>query len=562
MKTIRFQFSHGSYIKEKTVEKTLEGRGIRAIDVETDFGYLFLDLAQDEDNLLPAVNSPSVIANLKKLGEAMIDNPGPDSEAANSVIPPVYTYWGQFIDHDITANTDRAATEDLGADITQDDFQPLSPNFIIDKLKNLRRPTLDLDSVYGDGPPLDPSNPTDAADFYDEDDPVKLKVGQNAQEDENGNPVPGERIPPDDDLNRDLPRGSDQKATIGDSRNDENLIVAQFHTAFLRFHNAVVDWVRQNEPEYAQDPEKLFNRAQNLVRWHYQWLVINDFLKTITSNGTVEDILNNGLKFYQLKEGQELFMPLEFSVAAYRFGHSIIRGAYDFNRNFGEEAVLVPQADFELLFAFTGGGGLGQKVGQGPFATLPFNWIIEWDRFINKTVAAQRQMRSARKIDTHLAFPLSEMLNEGEEEAPPIQELLKHLAKRNLLRGYLLSIPTGQSLADAVGIEKLTTAELQQDNSEQMNEALAPFLEKTPAWYYILKESQVRAGGDSLGELGSRIVAETIIGLITNDPYSYLNQKGSDKTNWEPSQGVKLPNGGKISTIGDFLEFAGVLPPN
>ncbi|MBD0389513.1 MAG: hypothetical protein ICV54_24175, partial [Nostoc sp. C3-bin3] len=457
MQKLPFEFSHGGYIKEQTGQQRTALRALttEAIDVETDFDYLFPDSARDPNSLLPAENNKDIIEKLKALGEAIIDRQVPESEDSNSIIPPVYTYWGQFIDHDITANTDRAVT-DLQTDITKDDFTPLSPDFVTDKLKNLRRPIFDLDSVYGDGPTLDPQHPTQAKDFYQEDDPVKLKVGQNAEQDANGNPTPGVKIPPENDLLRDLPRNN-RIAAIADSRNDENLIVAQFHTAFLRFHNAVVDWVRQNEPQNAQDNKTLFVRAQTLVRWHYQWLVVNDFLKTVTASKTVDSILSDGLKFYHPRNGN-LFMPLEFSVAAYRFGHSMVRAIYDYNRNF-------PNSTFRLLFQFTGRGNLGSPPAPSPFNTLPFNWIIEWDRFVDEENAAKRQKNSARKIDTHLAFPLSDLINEGNDAQPPIQELLKHLAKRNLLRGYFLSIPTGQSLADKLGIKKLTVEELQQDNS-------------------------------------------------------------------------------------------------
>jgi len=153
------------------------------------------------------------------------------------------------------------------------------------------------------------------------------------------------------------------------------------------------------------------------------------------------------------------------------------------------------------------------------------------------------------------------MINEGEEAGlpMPIKELLKHLAKRNLLRGYLLSIPTGQSLAERLGVEKMTVDELQQNNSEVLNQALEAFLEKTPVWFYILKESEVRAGGDSLGEVGSRIIAETFLGLMMNDASSYLNQREYNDCAWDPSKGVKLSDGGEIRAISDFLKFAGVM---
>ncbi|GAA6619043.1 peroxidase family protein [Scytonema sp. NUACC26] len=551
MQSIPFQFSHGGYIKEEEVTRSIEGTNARAIDVETDFDYLFPELAKDPNSLLPATNTKDIIAKLKALGDAMIDStdfsgPLPPQAPISSKIPPIFTYLGQFIDHDITANTDRTA-KNLKTDITNEDFKPLPPSTVIEQLKNLRRPTFDLDSVYGDGPTLDPSQtPTEAKGFYQENDPVKLKVGQATDSPD----IQGVKIPPEGDLMRDLPRGEDKRAIIGDSRNDENLIVAQLHVAFLRFHNAVVDWVRANEPENAGDNVTLFERSQQLVRWHYQWLVINDFLKTLTVKGTVDSILTGGLKFYKPRNG-ELFMPLEFSVAAYRFGHSLIRGAYDHNRNFTDRPLTPPPlaiSTFDLLFVFTGKGGFRGS------PTLPFNWIIEWNRFADKGRASIRGRNSARRIDTRLTKFLSDMQNEIDpSKTQAINDLLKHLAKRNLLRGYFLSIPTGQSLADKLGVKRLTAEELQRRNSSQMNQALAPFLEKTPAWYYILKESEIRANGDSLGEVGSRIVAETFIGLMRNDPSSFLNQ------DWEPSQGVKLPNGKEIREMADFLKFAGVM---
>jgi hypothetical protein len=464
----------------------------------------------------------------------------------NSTIPPVYTYWGQFIDHDLTANTDRNSAI---SDITRPDLAPLDPNFVVDNLKNLRQPTLNLDSVYGDGPTLDSSTPTQAANFYDG---VKLIVGTAATEG-----VPGVRIPPDDDLQRDLPRSS-KTAQIADARNDENLIIAQLHTAFLRFHNSVVEWVQANETDYCTSETQVFERAQQLTRWHHQWLVVNDYLKTVTLAGVADKVLLGGLKFYN--PSGEPFMPLEFSVAAYRFGHTMVRAAYDHNRNFGRaaagqtQAPLIPNASFDLLFAFTGNGNPPFPV-PGTTDTLPFNWIIEWDRFVDKGSSVPDHF--ARKIDTRLAPPLKEMVNEGNAVTDvDIKAILKGLARRNLLRGYLLSIPTGQSVAQAMGITLLSEDELKQNNSDALNGVLDDngFLQKTPLWYYLLKESEVRANGNSLGELGSRIVCETIIGQLRHDPESYLNQAGG----WDPGKGVRMPNGDPVVTIGDFIRFAGI----
>lgn len=569
---------------------------------ETPFDYLFPELATDSAAHLPAddpAKIAAVVAGLKALGDAIVEDSlaageDPLQPTGNSTIPPVYTYWGQFIDHDLTANTDR---DSAISDITKPDLAPLDPAFVVENLKNLRQPTVNLDSVYGDGPTFDASKPTQAGRMYDG---IKLRVGKVALN-PNTPPIPGVPIPPDTtenpdkDSNRDLPRigalisqgvvkeedfpeefrnkpNFEQLAFIADARNDENLIIAQLHLAFLRFHNAVVESVRNNEPKdeygHARSDEQLFQRAQQLTRWHHQWLVVNDFLKTMTVAGIVDKVLLGGPKHYAPRNN-EPYMPLEFSVAAYRFGHTMVRAAYDHNRNFGRPGNVIDNASFDLLFAFTGSGSQRDrndptKVVLNPFLgatkVLPFNWIIEWDRFVEKGSLFPDHF--ARKIDTRLAPPLRNMVNQGNDPtlAPDIKAILKRLARRNLLRGYHLSIPTGQSVAAAMGVAPLSANELRLGNSGPLNQVLEDngFLERTPLWYYVLKEAEVRANGNSLGELGSRIVCETIIGQLLNDPESYLKQQGG----WDPSKGVtlKLPNGEPdlIVTIRDFFRFAGL----
>ena len=332
----------------------------------------------------------------------------------------------------------------------------------------------------------------------------------------------------------------------------------------MRFHNAVVDWLEANEPnDYPRRKRsdvQLFERARQLTRWHYQWLVVNDFLETVTLAGIADKILLGGPKHYAPRN-YEPYMPLEFSVAAYRFGHTMVRAAYDHNRNFGRPGNVIAFAPFNLIFAFTGNGVPPFPV-PGTTDTLPFNWIIEWDRFVDKGSSVPDHF--ARKIDTRLAPPLKDLVNQGnEEEDEEIKKILKRLARRNLLRGYLLSIPTGQSVAEAMDVALLSEDELRQGNSIELNDVLGNngFLERTPLWYYVLKEAEVRANGNSLGELGSRIVCETIIGQLFNDPDSYLQRRRV----WDPSKGVKLPNpggdprdGDPIVTIRDFFRFAGL----
>ncbi len=538
--------SHGGEVVAPTADEL-------TVIPTTAFNYLFEDLAADFPNHhLPTTDAPAVVAALKQLGAAMVEDPAaaadPFQSTENSAIPPVYTYWGQFIDHDLTANTDR---EGVLGDVTNPDLVAIPPAQVAHDLGNLRDPALNLDSVYGDGPTLDPAHPTSAADQYDG---VKLKLGTVALANNDPTiPMDGAHIGPDDDNARDLPRVN-KEAVIGDGRNDENLIIAQLHTAFLRFHNVAVDWVRAHEPERNTDV-KVFRRARQLTRWHHQWLVVNDYLKTVTFPGSTDKVLLGGNKFFKPWESEEIFMPLEFSVAAFRFGHSMVRGEYDFSRNFGRPGLAGSSASFFLLFAFTGKGFPAPFVGRTD--TLPFNWVIEWDRFVHRGSAFPDHF--ARRIDTQLTPPLRNLSKEGNAPGlnPTMKSILKSLATRNLLRGYMLSIPTGQAVAQAMGITPLTTAELTQGNNAVVNDALVGggFITRTPLWYYILKEAEVQAAGESLGEVGSRIVNETILGQLRADSSSYL----AASPDWDPSHGITLPNGDPVVSIGDFLTVAGVM---
>jgi hypothetical protein len=535
-------------------------------DGTTRFGYMLAD-ARDVYPAahLPVTDPAAVVVALKALGAAMVDGDptvfdGSDPLALNSTIPPVYTYWGQFIDHDLTANTDRdESVSILGSDLT-----PLPPDEVVHYLRNLREPALNLDSLYGDGP----GAPVTGTSVPYQADGVRFEIGKLT-------PIGQTQIPPETDQDRDLPRNPAGTALIGDGRNDENLIVAQLHVAFLRFHNAVATWVEQNDPQ--ADAGATFARVRQLVEWHYQWLVVHDFLETITAGGVAQDVLTKSAPGSRGREqvlfrprNGSTFMPLEFSVAAFRFGHTMVRAEYDHNSNFGEPRITLPRASFDLLFLFT--GKADPPFGGEP--TLPDNWPIEWDRFTGTSPAPDR---FARRIDTHLAPPLRRLLNEGNDAGLPrrIRDIVKHLAVRNLLRGYRLGIPTGQAAADAFGVPALTRAQLRGEadaaggaidvraRNQLLGDALAAggFLDATPLWFYVLREAELQEGGDRLGQVGSRIVCETIIGQLRADDDSFVNTlstPGDAASFWTPALGVKDADGGEIRTIVDLIRFAGL----
>lgn len=513
-------------------------------------------------------------AQLDALGDAMAADDELETEVGDSDIPPVFTYFGQFIDHDITANTDR---EDAALDrfnIDKPDLAPADRSDVEANKINLRRGTLGLDSLYGDGPiQSDLATKAEAA-LRDPGNPAKMRTGTVTPVTTGGPFLEPILLPTD--RQADIPRygsavddgsldlsdvrqlESDEAGLmsddeirrlplIGDARNDENLIVSQLHLAFLRLHNVIVDNL---DPKTFGGKDGLFAEARRQTTWIYQWLVVNEYLPAICDPDTVNAVVDGGAPIYQefydnhgdAGDGCSRPMPIEFSVAAFRFGHSMVRGSYDFNRNFGEPGTGLDRAAFGLLFQFTGSGGFNGE------PTLPDNWIIEWDRFLFADAAD----RAARSIDTNLALPLNQ-LPEGMNSPPT--SVLGRLAARNLRRSYVLNLPTAQSVLSSlktnfeVSIRQLTKEELRRGKTRKAV-VDAGFDDATPLWFYILKEAEERAGGQHLGELGSRIVAETLVGLINTDPSSYLNAPAG----WDPSQAAI-----DVRSLADLLRATGLM---
>jgi hypothetical protein len=494
--------------REKLAESganTLMGFAVMARPVDTqEFGFLFPELQSDPDNLLP--EGQTTRDALVALGLAMRDTGG-QAGGGNIGLPAAYTYFGQFVDHDITLEASSATLPEL----LDPDLAPLPLAEIESGIHNLRTATLELDSVYGLLAPRSGA---------------KMKIGKVTEI--------GGRPAGKDDKN-DLPREPrvsdpihDRAALIGDPRNDENTIIAQLHVAFLRAHNELVDGGATAKA------------AMRRLRRHYQHIVLHDFLGRIADPAIVTGIIENGNRIYD--PGDEIFMPLEFSVAAYRFGHSLIRRDYEFNINF-------QPATLDQLFTFT---ALSGQLGE--FDTLPENWIIEWKNFVD----TGKPFNHARRIDTKLVEPLFEL---KDLRGRPLPENRKSLAARNLLRGYLLRMPTGQAVArrlrnllsEVRDVPVLRPAEIRDSVSSEQAQILEDtgFLQRTPLWYYILAEASILADGRRLGPVGSTIVAEVLIGLVQRSENSIL-----DVTDWKPNLPSEEPD---KFTLSDLLRFAGVL---
>jgi hypothetical protein len=378
------------------------------------------------------------------------------------------------------------------------------------RLRNRRHAPLDLDSLYAAQAPVD-------------EDTGRMVLGTV---------TPTGRRPGGsggDDLH-DLPRKlrsdvatEDRAARIGAERNDENLLVAQLTVAFLRAHNELI---RRGAT---------FDEARTAIRQHYHWVVLHDFLPRIADPAIVERTLAEGPRHYGLA-GQPFFLPLEFSTAAYRFGHSMVRGLYDYNS-------LHPRATLFELFSLTAFSGNLSLTPDDSFNTLPDDWIIDWQRFIGR-----RARNFARRIDTRLVEPLFDL--PGNTGAPLPNGA--RLAVRNLLRGYQFRIPTGQAVAGAMGLTPLTAQEIESvaANPAQLEVLRETGLSgRTPLWFYILAETAFH-GKDHLGPVGSTLVAEVLIGLVRKSVDSILSQPG-----WTPTLGRDGSFG-----LPDLLRLGGVLP--
>jgi hypothetical protein len=456
--------------------------------------------------------------NLKALGTAMISvadpkdpKDGPDSEEGG--IPAAFTYFGQFIDHDLTFDP---------ASSLQKQNDP-------DALVDFRTPQFDLDNVYGRGPDDQP--------YMYEHQGRTFVLGQPL----NGAPEVNKNA-------RDLQRNTQKpaRALIGDPRNDENVIVSQLQGLWHRFHNRLA----------SDNPAWTFPQVQQQVRFHYQWILLHDFLPTVIAKEVLEGVVPLGknkqpivnksnLKFFHFRDFA--FMPLEFSVAAYRFGHSMVRPGYRLNSAVGP----LP------IFKF----GINAVDLRGFKAPLP-NWALDWRRFIDlvpldygtlvdnpdqNDPKNQNRLQLAYKIDTSLVNPLG-VLPESVAVDPSV------LAQRNLLRGWRLRLPNGQDTARAMGLVPLSDSEIKIGKFTGDPSDIVTTIDKVgdgtsfvgncPLWSYVLAEtieSTVTVKtleGDKpiktrkLGPVGGRIVAETFVGLLLADSSSYVSLNPL----WEPDK--------------------------
>lgn len=415
----------------------------------------------------------------------------------SSNIPAGYTYFGQFVDHDIT-------------------FDPASSLMRRNDpggLLNHRTPRLDLDNVYGQGPDQSPY-------LYDKSDPDKMLIG---------------RI---DDTNlRDLPRNVQGTALIGDMRNDENSMVSQLQLAFLLAHNTLVDRAR------AKGIADSFEAARKSLRWLYQYIVWHDFVARIAN----EEIHACALSLEKLCGGRshwklglkdvyywkhQPFMPVEFSVAAYRFGHSMVRNSYQTNE---------PHRGFQKFAPIFDNNGQQNIDDLRGFRPMVKENVIQWDWFLEMATSSGPFPQRARRIDTKLCNALTAM----HERMPG--DPMNILARRNLLRGWRFDLPSGTDVARKYCLEP---TEIKAD--------------RDALWFYVLQEAENLPGteqGQKLGAVGSTIVCATFAGLLKGDPNSWLNVSPCWTPDEDPLLEAADKQDGENWTLAAIIRLSG-LPTN
>ena len=457
------------------------------------------------------------------------DDPDPQE---NPRVPAGYTYFGQFIDHDLTLDT-----------VSTLDDKAEEPN-------NERTPRLDLDCLYGLG--------IASAPYMYDGATGKLLTNPNGY---------------------DLPRASNDRAIIGDPRNDENSIVCQIQRGFINFHNKVVDAViaRGVKPGAAA-----FKAARQEVRWTYQSVIMNDYLARIVADDVRANYLESTgdqgkFNLYTRDKWDEL--PLEFTAAAYRFGHSMVRNAYRLNTE-QPAPQLIFDGDDDSATSLVGFGSLdpSHKVNWRLLLPDPADPSTAPGKDGDNTGpnGDKTRLQFAYKLDTSIVNPLLALPSRIAGNPLPANPF-RALAARNLMRAYNFRVPSGQDVAKALKVRAMTGDDLAIRSPDGYltfdkipgvsAEDAAKLTAHTPLWLYVLMEAQQSIPRDvgfddnslatvptALGPVGGRILLEVFYGVLIADAESVLADPDSE--DWKP---LANPDRRKL-TLWDIFRFAGEIP--
>lgn len=427
------------------------------------FGYLF-----GANPITGNLSEERMVQGFDDMVESLDCTPIKEGEAEAG-----QTFFGQFIDHDVTLDT----TSAIGRKI-----DPRS-------IRNVRTPGLDLDCVYGDGPEASPH-------LYSQKHHGFMYLGR-----------------PDNPF--DLPRDKAGRALIGDHRNDENILVSQIQGAFIALHNILMTQV-QTDPKVREavahcakmgtrdevwedlGEAEAFEMVRRFIRLHYQWMVMEDFLPSF-----VDPAVIHAVKAKDPFHHQAPVMPVEFSVAGFRFGHATVQQSYDLNAALGQQKLFAP----DML-------GFGPRQAE---------WTIEMARFFGKDAQRARSVGLSMP-ETLFKLPDNVAMGTGDWNGFEIsEERMKKLALRNVLRDRTaLHLFSGQMAARKLGLPEIAAPEALTKNH----------ITKTPLWFYCLQEAECATGAAKgrLTGVGGRIVASVFVRLLKLDLESIWHM---DFTPWD-----------------------------
>lgn len=535
-----------------------------ALAMQTTAKFFFQKLCPEAFYGVP---SP-LISHLTFPHEGRTYTPPAETEIENPSIPAVFTFVGQFIDHDLTFNG--LNLYDVQTNPGETPIHHKGGN-TFKVVPDFASPLIDLDSMYGRSYPVNTTS-DDLKDLISVDGSKVVfcgcrfrltKLARNAY---------------------DLPRWTDANAPdlvgsawIFDPRNDENQLILHMHLLLMRVHNKLVDlklkstyptacndWqdvAIKDLPVMTQEEQNCVEEIRKKVVYIWQSVLLNDYLPRVCERSVLQRIVTAAtqstispvLHYKPMKDGEPdvngiLKLPHEFAIA-FRFGHSMLRSGYKLN-----------SGDPVPLFDNRSQLGKGDLRGGHP---LSLSHVIDWDVFFpSDELMASKSL----KIDSHVTSVVFDL---PESTVPDDIKTENNLPKRNLDRSRSIELGCGEDVADCFGVTALKAHQVEPDDTKhflymqdvnvyQTNAKTGakelvetePFRGykdtyfKTPLWYYILREAEVTENGQRLGQLGSTIVGEVIVQAIMNGEYSYAHGKAlfgdQQLINGKRADGIKL----------------------
>ncbi|MEP0175240.1 MAG: peroxidase family protein [Paraglaciecola sp.] len=358
-----------------------------------------------------------------------------------------YTYFGQFIAHEIVPCSNP---------------EPSEHNYTTS-------PELDLKSLYGE--------PSQYSMLFD--DEGKFRVSDNRP--------------------YDVIRDENGRALIPDQRNDENAIILQFHVLWQKIHNKIIDLITPSIDEKCKlNSVATHNEARKITTALFQYLTIYDYAERILHPkvfkcyfGTISKAPTIQTKEYILKDNTKLnAIPVEFSHAVFRFGHSMVRGNYKLN---------IDSDEIKIRKLFRGNKSNNIE---------PEYEIKNWSVFFD-----EKNAQPAEDIDLFITQDMAEI------------PVVKHIVQLNLKAGEKLAIPSGywikdwilQNYQELAGECNLTKCDTLTTGNYKSLIPYYKLLNKhykchyLPLWLYTIEEARLEKPiSRKLGVTTSIVIAEVL----------------------------------------------------